>query len=262
MAKLTNQDGGSELVKVLSQQDTKSSDNTKSIGLSQANARSEKKRKREKMRRSEFNQAIDLLASTINTIDPSTSDIDQTLPRCLTPDPSAKISNRVDLINRTVAVLKKLNEENEARKVLIAEATIKQSNARLPVQPKYLSDFSNCLSHTNNGSDLLMRAAALQQSSNDILQNLQLNRQDQTSTMILNERLRSSLDQNRSRVSASNIGVPHRVVGRQSTLPTLHSLGLAGLLHPSPNNLMNNIDQDVLRAYRMSQVKKPRLSTI
>jgi len=251
MVKLTHQDGCSEKLQLLASQDTKNNDSIKSSCFSQANARSEKKRKREKMRRSEFNQALDLLASTLHTMDPE-SNIDrhngQTLARYLTSDATVKIANRVDLINRTVTVLKQINEENEARKVLIAETTLKQSNALL--QQNILCDLSNPLTRATNERNLLMRAAAAQHTRNDMMQNLRLVDDighDQASMMMLRERMRSSLNQNGRRAVPSNIRPPYRTLAHQSTVPTLHSLGLAGILSGSPNNLTDNIGQDVLR---------------
>lgn len=93
--------------------------------------RSEKKRHREKIRRSELNLGLDALASLLYTIEPS---LKQTgAGPSVYPgkrkageapgESQTAISNRVDLINCAVEILKRIHGENESRKVFIAEVT-------------------------------------------------------------------------------------------------------------------------------------------
>eukprot|EP00548_Thalassiothrix_antarctica_P013952 CAMPEP_0194179792 /NCGR_PEP_ID=MMETSP0154-20130528/13190_1 /TAXON_ID=1049557 /ORGANISM="Thalassiothrix antarctica, Strain L6-D1" /LENGTH=354 /DNA_ID=CAMNT_0038895275 /DNA_START=44 /DNA_END=1109 /DNA_ORIENTATION=- len=93
-------------------------------------SRSERKSMREKKRRSELNNALDSLASTLYAIDPtmecaymSKNETGEHPPlkKKIKSDVDTNIANRVDLINYSVNVLKRVNEENEARKLLIAE---------------------------------------------------------------------------------------------------------------------------------------------
>mmetsp|Transcript_18597 Transcript_18597/g.27583 ORF Transcript_18597/g.27583 Transcript_18597/m.27583 type:complete len:524 (-) Transcript_18597:201-1772(-) len=124
--------------------------------------RSERKRKREKLRRSEFNQALDLLASTLHAIDPTSNEgvsndpeIMASLASYLDSDESKindeskiKISNRVELINCAVSILRKNYEENENKKMLLANLIDRQTQRR------------DLLSHLHHSQNPLMRSSA------------------------------------------------------------------------------------------------------
>jgi len=86
-----------------------------------------------------LNNALDSLASILYTIDPTMECAymskhetgEQSPPKKkIKSDADTNIANRVDLINYSVNVLKRVNEENEARKLLIAELLHGSSNVR------------------------------------------------------------------------------------------------------------------------------------
>jgi hypothetical protein len=87
--------------------------------------RSERKRSREKRRRSELNTGLDSLATLLYTIEPKLKS-PLSAGKGLHSDEAegqTAISNRVELINFTVKVMTRLHEENEARKLVISDLT-------------------------------------------------------------------------------------------------------------------------------------------
>lgn len=79
-------------------------------------SRSERKRHREKKRRSEVNKGFDDLTKLLQEIDPSIGSSRN--PSQLETD---NAMNRVDLINVTVSVLERVHRENERNKRIISE---------------------------------------------------------------------------------------------------------------------------------------------
>jgi hypothetical protein len=91
-------------------------------------SRSERKKYREKKRRSEVNKGFDELMALLLEIDPEVrSEAEERARRGQWKGAigahEENLLNRVDLIGRTVKVLSRLNRENEQRKVIIEELT-------------------------------------------------------------------------------------------------------------------------------------------
>jgi hypothetical protein len=90
-------------------------------------SRSERKREREKKRRGDVNRGLDQLMTLVFTIDPELraeaeerhrkSHSNRVVTRA---EPEAMLS-RVELINATVATLHRVHQENEERKMVIAQ---------------------------------------------------------------------------------------------------------------------------------------------
>jgi hypothetical protein len=79
-------------------------------------SRSERKRHREKKRRSEVNKGFDELTKLLQEIDPTV--LSNRKPSKLDAD---NVLNRVDLINVTVSILEKVHRENERNKRIIID---------------------------------------------------------------------------------------------------------------------------------------------
>jgi len=104
-----------------------SSDNEKHLSAS------ERKRNREKQRRNKLNQGLDELASLLYKIDPSLQTYSEAPPSHLSSsqggwpmdfppkDGSQTITNRVELINCALKMLKQLHRENEQRKKFLED---------------------------------------------------------------------------------------------------------------------------------------------
>jgi hypothetical protein len=79
-------------------------------------SRSERKRHREKKRRSEVNKGFDDLTKLLQEINPTV--LSNRRPIKLDADPCL---NRVDLIHATISVLEKVHKENERNKQIIID---------------------------------------------------------------------------------------------------------------------------------------------
>lgn len=94
-------------------------------------SRSERKKFREKKRRSDVNKGFDELMSLLVRVDPAIRTEMEEQERCKKNSNKASHSsegdnlalNRVDLISRTVAVIARMYRQNEDQKALIAELT-------------------------------------------------------------------------------------------------------------------------------------------
>lgn len=88
----------------------------------QTNKRSERKRQREKQRRSDLSNAFEELATMIVTIEPESADQDSDNKKKRKKSEGDDISGitRLDLIGRAVRIMRRLHAENEERKRMIA----------------------------------------------------------------------------------------------------------------------------------------------
>ena len=86
-------------------------------------SRSERKRFREKKRRSEVNKGFDDLIRLLQEIDPSIGS-----NRKQNKVETESALNRVDLINVTVSVLERVHRENERNKRIISERDLRPQN--------------------------------------------------------------------------------------------------------------------------------------
>ena len=99
-------------------------DQPKDIGEEdrQTNKRSERKRQREKQRRSDLSNAFEELATMIVTIEPESVDQESDNKKKRKKSEGDDISGitRLDLIGRAVRIMRRLHAENEERKRIIA----------------------------------------------------------------------------------------------------------------------------------------------
>jgi hypothetical protein len=105
-------------------------------GGAAAQSRSERKRFREKKRRSDVNKGFEDLMNLLMEIDPEVRAVAEERARRGTWKGSLggqedSIMSRVDLIGRAVAVLRRIHQENEQRKVLINHLMLREQAGRL-----------------------------------------------------------------------------------------------------------------------------------
>lgn len=100
-------------------------DNASQCDDQEGNKRSERKRQREKQRRSDLSGAFDELAAFIVQVEPDSVEDDHDKKKRRKSDAGAGGDDsagitRLDLIGRAVRIMKRLHRENEERKRIIA----------------------------------------------------------------------------------------------------------------------------------------------
>lgn len=91
---------------------------------SDSNKRSERKRQREKQRRSDLSNAFDELAAFIVQVEPESADVELDNKKKRKKSGEGEDSSgitRLDLIGRAVKIMERLHRENEERKRVIKE---------------------------------------------------------------------------------------------------------------------------------------------
>jgi Helix-loop-helix DNA-binding domain len=107
---------------------------------SAAMSRSERKRHREKKRRSDVNRGFDELTNLLIEVDPEVrAEAEERSRRGLWKGSLGaqddNLLSRVDLISRTVSVLRRIHNENEERKALINQLVLQREAMRMDIIP-------------------------------------------------------------------------------------------------------------------------------
>jgi hypothetical protein len=127
--------------------------------------RSERKRQREKQRRSDLTSAFEELSELILKIEPGVLPVEQGKKKKKTTDGSDALSSgmtRLDIVARTVEVVKTLHEENEKNKRLLEEMKrpgVQRDDKVRVLRPNETIDLKNL--HFHSVSFLMMKVLVM-----------------------------------------------------------------------------------------------------